>query len=542
MSIEQSPLTVADLIRLQASRFGDKPLIVLGTHTLGYREANEVSAMLARGMLAMGVGKGTRVGILMPNGPDWTLCWLAVARIGALAVPLNTFYKPRELGWVMRNADVHLLLTADRFLRNDYLERLETFAPELRGQTRSPLYVYSLPYLRRVLVWGDTSRSWADAGPSTLESAGRTVDARLLAEVETNVSPADAMVVIYSSGSTADPKGAVHTHGAALRHAATLNRYRGLADEDRVYSPMPFFWVGGLIFVLISAVQAGATVLAEESFEPGATLAYIERERATVVAGWPHYGKAMAEHPSFKQRDLSTIRTGNIYEILPPAARPADPTLRPNSLGMTETCGPHTIDDMRRDLPERLRGSFGKSVPGLEHKVIDPSTGTRLAAGASGEICVRGYSLMQSLYKVEREAAFDADGFYHTGDRGHFDDDGNLFFEGRLGELIKTGGANVAPREVELALESIEGVKEAYVVGLPDPDRGQKVVAAVVLRAGAVLTAAHILDAVAKDLSAYKVPREILLYDRSALPFTDTGKIDKRSLQALVAARLAGCG
>jgi acyl-CoA synthetase (AMP-forming)/AMP-acid ligase II len=207
---------------------------------------------------------------------------------------------------------------------------------------------------------------------------------------------------------------------------------------------------------------------------------------------------------------------------------------------MTETCGPHTIDDMRRDLPVHLRGSFGKSVPGLEHKVIDPTTGERLAAGASGEICVRGYSVMQGLYKVEREAAFDGEGFYHTGDRGRFDDGGNLFFEGRLGELIKTGGANVSPREVELALETVEGVKEAYVVGIPDPDRGEKVVAAVVVRAGAVLTTAQILAAVAKDLSAYKVPREILLYDRSALPFTDTGKIDKRSLQALIAVRLTG--
>jgi acyl-CoA synthetase (AMP-forming)/AMP-acid ligase II len=538
MSIEHPPLTVADLIRRQASRFGDKPLIKLGARAVGYREANDRSAILARGMLAMGVGKGTRVGILMPNGPDWTLCWLAIARIGALAVPLNTFYKPRELGWALRHADVHLLLTADRFLSNDYLERLETFAPELLAQTHTPLQVQSLPYLRHVLVWGETARPWASAGPRTLEAAGRRVDSRLFDAVEASVSPADAMVVIYSSGSTADPKGAVHTQGAALRHAATLNRFRGLEADDRIYSPMPFFWVGGLIFVLISAIHAGATVLAEDAFEPGATLAYIERERATVVAGWPHYGKAMAEHPSFKQRDLSSIRTGNIYEILPPAARPADPTLRPNSLGMTETCGPHTIDDMRRDLPEQLRGSFGRSVPGLEHKVIDPTTGERLGAGGSGEICVRGYSVMQGLYKVEREAAFDDEGFYHTGDRGHFDDAGNLFFEGRLGDLIKTAGANVSPREVELALETIEGVKEAYVVGIPDPDRGQKVVAAVVVRADAVLTKEQIFAAVAKDLSAYKVPREILLYDRSALPFTDTGKIDKRSLQALVAARL----
>ena len=529
-------------LRHLAERFGDKELIVLGERRLGYAQAERASARLARGLLAAGVGKGTRVGLLQPNGPDWVLGWLAAARIGALVVPINTFYQARELGWVLRHADVDTLLTRARFLKHDYLERLEACAPELRAQTREPLRLRSLPYLRSVRVWGGCDRPWASDGPeglAALADATPEIGEDLLRAVEACVTPADAMILIYSSGSTADPKGAVHGHGAVIRHACNVNQFRDLRAEDRIYTPMPFFWVGGFTFGLVSAMHCGATMICEEAFEPGRTLELIERERATVVAGWPHYAKALAEHPSFPERDLSCIRTGNLYEVLPPERRPRDPELRSNSLGMTETCGPHTIDRMDTDLPEKLRGSFGRSAPGLEHKIADPETGETLGPGAFGEICVRGYSLMQGLYKVEREDAFDRDGYYHTGDGGHFDAEGHLFFKARLGDVIKTGGANVAPREVEVLLLALPAVKEAYVVGVPHPDRGQTVEAAVVLQAGRSADANALRARLKDQLAAYKVPRHVFFYESRDLPYTTSGKIDKRRLAHLLAARLA---
>jgi acyl-CoA synthetase (AMP-forming)/AMP-acid ligase II len=283
----------------------------------------------------------------------------------------------------------------------------------------------------------------------------------------------------------------------------------------------------------------GAAMICEEAFEPGATLALLARERATVVAGWPHYSKALADHPDFETTDLSSIRAGNIYALLPDAARPKDPELRSSSLGMTETCGPHTIARMDVDLPESLRSSFGKSVPGLVHKVVNPETGEELPAGAFGEICVRGYSVMQGLYKVERESTFDADGFYHTGDGGCFDEDGVLFFRARLGEMIKTAGANVTPREVEVALEEQPGVSAAYVVGVAHPDRGQNVAAAIVPKRGAQPTSEVLRAALREVLSAYKVPRHYFLYANEDLPFTDSGKIQKNVLAERLAARIA---
>ena len=531
---------VPAMLREQVARFGPRPLCVLGERRISYADADAESARLARGLLARGVAKGARVGVLFPNGPEWICAWLAASRIGAVVVPLNTFYKPRELGYVLRHADVHTLLTTPRLLGNDYLERLEAAAPSLARHAEGPLFAPELPQLRAVYVFGETGgRAWARPASELREAAGDPrVDAAFLAAVEAEITPADPAVLIYSSGSTADPKGAIHSHGALVRHSFNLNQFRDLSSDDRIFSPMPFFWVGGLVFSLLSTFHTGACLLCEEFFEPGATLALLERERATIAAGWPHYSKAMAEHPSFRTRDLSSIRAGNLYAVLPESARPRDPELRSNSLGMTETCGPHTLDVMNEDLPERLRGYFGHSVPGLEHRIVDPLTGALLPPGSSGEICVRGYSLMQGLHKQEREETFDRDGFYHTGDGGRFDAEGHLFFEARLGDLIKTAGANVAPREVEVLLEAMPEVSGAYVVGVADAARGQNVAAALVLKPGARLDVDTCRERLRKELSAYKLPRHVFFVAKEELPFTDSGKIDKRRLAPLLEERV----
>ena len=544
MTLPDSECTAAGLIRSKAASDPERIFIVKDGARLSYGEAERLSRKLARGLLAAGAGKGTRVGLLLPNGPDWVLAWLAAARIGALVVPLNTFYQARELGFVLRHADVHTLLTAARFLNNDYLERLEKFAPELSGHGAAPLRLRSLPFLREVRVWESDGgeRPWTSGGAAALEAladATPGIDDALLEEVEREVRPADPMVVIYSSGSTANPKGAIHTHGTVLRHAHNLNGFRDLIAADRIYSPMPFFWVGGFCFTLVSAMHVGARLYCQDVFEPGKTLDLIERERITMVAGWPHFGKAMAEHPSFAKRDLTSIRAGNLYDLLPEGARPSDPELRSNSLGMTETCGPHTFDRMDGDLPEKLRGSFGRSVPGVAHKVVDPESGRTLGPDEFGEICARGYPVMQGLYKVEREDAFDADGYYHTGDAGFFSAEGHLFFKGRLGEMIKTGGANVAPRELELVMATLPEILAAHAVGIPHPERGENVAVAVVLRERAKLDAATLHTRLKDQLSAYKLPRHTFFVTSAEIPMTDSGKLDRHKLRDALAKRVA---
>lgn len=530
-------------LREVCRRYAGRDLIVYEGQRLTYEQLAAKSAVVARGMLARGISKGSRVGVLMPNSPDFVTIWFAAARIGAVIVPINTFYKPKELAFVLQHADIQVLLTADRLLNNDYLERLELCIPQLRSRTmaataEAPLFVREFPFLRQIYVWGACSRAWCGSGTSLLDAAS-SIDDDYLAAAEHCVRPADPVTIVYSSGSTSDPKGAIHTHGSVIRHSYNLNHTRELQTGDRIFSPMPFFWVGGLVFTLHCAMHKGCTLICEEVFNPEETLKLIEAERATLVTGWPHYGTALVNHPTRAQRDLSTIRGGNIYPLLPPHARPADPELRSNALGMTETCGPHTIDRMDVDLPESMRGSFGRALEGIEHKVVDPDTGARLPAGENGEVCVRGYNVMQGLYKVEREDCFDAEGFYHTGDSGYFNRDGFLFFKARLGDLIKTGGANVAPRDVEIVIDSQPEVQCSYVVGLPHPDRGQEVAAAVILEIEQTLDASTLRQRLKQELAAYKLPTKIFFCSKEDIPFTDSGKVDKRRLAAQLSDRAA---
>jgi acyl-CoA synthetase (AMP-forming)/AMP-acid ligase II len=302
---------------------------------------------------------------------------------------------------------------------------------------------------------------------------------------------------------------------------------------------MPFFWVGGFHTGVLACMAAGACLLCEESFDAGRSLELLERERATLVLGWPHHGKALADHPSFVERDLSSLRWGARNALHPPHLPAPDPELLPNWLGMTETFGPHCAGAMDTALPEHQRGSFGPPLPGFEHRVVDPETGEILTVGSAGEICVRGGGLMQGLYKLEREETFDREGFYHTGDGGHFSPEGHVFFTGRLGDTIKTGGANVTPREVELVLESFEEVEEAHVVGTPDSARGEIVVAAVVLESHRSAQPGDLRRRAKLELAPYKVPKHIFLCRKDELPETPTGKVRKDRLRAQLEERVA---
>ncbi len=533
------PPTSGQLIRWCAERFGDKTFAVLGDDRLTYADADVRSAEIARGLLASGAGKGTRVGLLAPNGPEWIVGWLGITRVGAVAILLNTYSKARELDWVLRHSDAQVLLTVDSHLGHDYLARLEQAVPGLAEQPHEQILLASHPYLRTVWTWGAVRRPWA-APVGDLVLRGAAVDDELLRACESEVTPADPMVVVYSSGSTADPKGAVHAHGPAVRHAHNLWQLRDLREDDVLYTPMPLFWVGGFSFTLIAAMHAGATLVFEDQFEPAATLELIERERVTQVLGWPHMAKALVDHPSFAARDLSSIRGGSYAALLPQDQQADAEVPKANSLGMTETLGPHTFDTKDNVLPPDKEGSFGLSVPGVEHKIVDPLTLEDLPVGATGELWLRGYSLMLGLHKKERSDTFTADGWYRTGDGGYFDEDGHFYFTGRLGDLIKSAGMNITPRDVEVALEALPEVTLAFVTGIPAGDRGQDVVAAVAVRPGDTLDADDARERVREEIASYKVPRHIAVFaDQTELPWLDSGKIDRRRLAAILEERFA---
>lgn len=533
--------TLPELVRTSAQQHGSTDFVVTGSDRLTYEAAEARSRHVAAGLLANGVGKGSHVGLLMPNSPDWVVAFFAISRIGAVVVPINTFVQPRELAWTIHHADVSHLLCHPALLSNDYLARLEEALPDLTAQEgQQRLRLTAAPYLRSIWVWGHCDRAWSAGDEASLVDAGADLG-DLVSEAESCVSPADPVVIVYTSGSTADPKGIVHTQGTVVRHSYNLTFSYLTTNGDVMFTSMPFFWIGGLITGLFAVIHHGATLITQPVFDPAEALELMELHRATIALGWPQQGKTLAEHPSHKDRDLSSIVRTSMPDFVPADRRA--PEVSSLALGMTETCSCHTNFDPYTALDESKRGTFGPSVEGLEHTIIDPATGANLPPRTEGEILVRGYALMYGRYKVEREDLFDADGWYHTGDAGLLDEDGWLFFSGRLGDMIKTaGGTNVTPSEVEAALAGVPGVLEAYVTGIPDPDGTagtQLIMAAVVPKGDASLDADQVRAAAKSQLSAFKLPKHIWVCAKTDLPFTDSGKIRKADLGPLIAKRFS---
>ena len=529
--------TIPALVRWSAAQFGDKPFVVADGHQLTYADLERKSADLAKTLLAEGINKGDHVGILMPNGIEWALAWFAATRIGAVAVPLNTFYKASELAWTARHADLRAILAWSTFRNHDFLARLEEALPGLADQhTPGRIAVRAAPYLRIIAVWGECDRAWASKlrDGATLEAPN--IDEDFLVDVESCVTPADDVSIIYTSGSAGPPKAPVHTHGALVRHTYNLTFHYGVTNDSVMFTAMPFFWVGGLITGLHAVIHHGATLITQPAFDAAEALELIEAHRATITLGWPQQGKTLAEHPDFAHRDLSSVIRTSMPAMVPPDRRPTGP----NALGMTELCGNHVgVDPYVPQPPERSE-TGGLTIDGLEHLVVSPESGEPVPIGTSGEIWVRGYSLMQRLHKREREDVFTPDGYYRTGDCGVQAEDGWITFTGRLGDLIKTsGGTNVTPAEVELALTKCDGVLEAYVVGAQDCDHGTVVAAAVVPQRASVLDADVLKTQLRSQISAYKVPKFIWVTDKAQLPFTATGKIKKSDLADQLSGLLA---
>jgi acyl-CoA synthetase (AMP-forming)/AMP-acid ligase II len=526
------PLTIPALLRARVESRGGSVLLACDDDRLTYAAADQRSAGLARGLLAVGAGKGTHVGILHPNGSDFVVAWLAAARIGAVSVPLSTFSTSSELRVLLRNADVALLLSASSYRSHDYVAVLRDAVPELDLGMPPPLSADSLPVLRRI-AFVDRDEGVEPAwSMRSLEERGRSVEPSVLAAAEAAVRAGDRLTIVHTSGSTAEPKGVIHTHGALIRHLDNLNQIRRYTPDEVLFSNSPFFWIGGLAYSLLGTLVAGGRLVCSNSPHPAGVLDVLERERPTMVNGFAQSVAHLPRDPSFARRDLSSIRRGNLFPIMPDGVRPTSPDLRHAMLGMTETGSVCLVSEDESDQPEHRRGSFGRPAPGFEAIVVDPDTGATCGTGEPGELWFRGPFLMEGYYGRERHEVFDADGWYRTGDFVVVDADGFFYFQGRRGDMIKTSGANVSPREVEAAILEVTGLA-AHVIGVKDDARGQVLAAALRVPTGRVVDTGELRDQLAGRLSAYKVPRRFLLLADDAVPMLSSGKLDRLALEAL---------
>jgi acyl-CoA synthetase (AMP-forming)/AMP-acid ligase II len=507
--------TLGESISRAARRHPDRDFVVLPDRRITYGEADRASRAVALRMLAAGIGKGTRIGLFYTYSIEWVVAWLAASRIGAVVMPFSSIYPPGELRTVLRLGDVAVLLSGPSMLGRDMTAFLEEAVPGLSDASGPELFLSELPYLRSIWITGDTDRAWARQ--VSLEADGPSVDGpgdALLDAVEQDVVPADLATVVYTSGSSALPKGVMHTHGSIVRTTAPFGELSA-TDNPVVFCGFPFFWIGGFL-VLGGALHAGLTVCCLERFEPAAALDMVEKEGCGMVAAWPSLIQSMRTHPTYAGRNLEHCRvlvSGPSDIALVDTPVPGIPAHR----GMSETVG---------------------NWNGVERKIVDPAAGAELPEGDEGELWIRGYGVTQGYYKKEREEVFDADGWLHTGDRCLIIDN-RPFFVGRFYEMIKSRGANVSPREVELVLESFPEVAHALVFGLPHPEMEEEVVAVVVPAPGVSADVASLRERARKELSSYKVPTRIeILDDESEIPWLASGKPDKRAVKArLEAAR-----
>lgn len=543
--------TLPELIKDLTDRFGDHELTRESGRTLTYREADRESAEIARGLLAAGVGKGTRVGLLMPNSSDWIVSWLGALRIGAVVSGISTFLKPPELAWLLRFADLDTLLVADGYLRHDYLRTLEQALPSLASRDgRAPLRLPESPYLRSIWLFGKQSPGWIRGREEDLRGLARSesaLDASFLEAVESQVTPADLAIVVFTSGSLANPKGVVHTHGTVVKHARAMAAYASCRANERVGVLTPFFWVGGMLTTMLNTMVSGGTLVFPERPDPACVLEMIRREKLDYLNGGTEQLKAIMEHPDFRPEDYHRLRPSRATQartglLGPPLGYPLDRV--PDSLGMSETFGPHSGELPGTRLPDTRVGSFGRAIGGseggIERRIVDPASGVEMSPGEVGELVIRGYTVMQGYYKKERSETFRPDGYFPTGDRCSISEDGHLFFAGRSGEMIKTSGANVSPREVELVLEALPEVAEAVVLGRPDPRLGEIVIALVVTAPGSDFDEAELQRRLGERLSSYKIPKRIRRVESETLPRTFSGKVQKFKLSDEMDALLAG--
>jgi fatty-acyl-CoA synthase len=517
--------TIGDNFDRTVARHGDREALVDGPSGRRWTYAQlrvEIDAM-ARGLLAVGIAKGDRVGIWAPNCPEWLLTQYATAKIGAILVTINPAYQTSELEYVLNQAGIRLLVAAQSFKNSDYAAMISQVRPRCAT-------------LQQVVLIG--SAQW-DALPV------HGGDASLLASQQAQQSPDDPINIQYTSGTTGFPKGATLSHHNILNNGYFVGELCGYTEADRVCVPVPLYHCFGMVMGNLAATTHGAClVYPAPSFEPAATLSAVAHEQCTSLYGVPTMFIAMLADTGFATHDLSSLRTGIMagspcpVEVMKQVVDRMGMTEVTICYGMTETSQVST-QTRADDTLQRRVSTVGRVHPHLEVKIVDPDTGLTVPRGTPGELCTRGYSVMLGYWGQPDQTAevIDQARWMHTGDVAVMDPEGYLNITGRIKDMVIRGGENIYPRETEEFLYTHPDILDAQVVGVPDARYGEELCAWVRIRPGAPeLTADALRDYATGKLAQYKIPQYVHVVDE--FPMTVTGKVRKvemreRSVQLL---------
>ncbi len=515
--------TIPGLIEELARLHGERLFLVDEDRRYRYAEFHTEVQQHAKGLIALGLGRGDRLAVLMDNRAEWLIAHFAAMSLGVEVVALNCWASAPELAYQLDHAGVRALVATDS-IRGRPLPELLTEVAQQNDAIR----------LENIICVAAKTPNGCVAF-SALPDLGSSVTDGMLRAANDAVAPKDTACILYTSGSTAMPKGVPLLHHGMVENMWRIGERQHITTDDRLWLAVSLFWSFGCVNALFSMMTHGGAIVLQREFDAGEALALIEKECCTVFYGTPNMSLALWEHPDRAARDLSSLRTGATIGTPEQVQRIVDlgATEICNVYGLTEAYGNSAVGDAHDPLETRLN-NCGKPLDDVIFKIVDPETQRPLPAGKVGEVLVRGFLTPAYLDDPERTVeSFDPEGFFRTGDLGVLDADGYFTFKGRFKEMVKTGGINVAPAEVEIALSSHNAVEEAHVTGIPDQRLDEALAAVIVLGDGKSVLESELIAHCRERLAAYKVPRHYRFAVRNELPLTTTGKLQKNRLPEL---------
>jgi fatty-acyl-CoA synthase len=525
--------TIGDYLDDIAARFPNREALVVRHQGIRWCYGEYLCEIekLARGLLALGIRPGDRVGIWAPNCYEWCLVQFATAKIGAILVCINPAYRVFELEYALNRSGCRAIVAAEQFKSSRYLEMLSSLAPELAECEPGKLKAERLPQLEFVIRTGE-ERTPGMLNFGAVRHMGTQTEQGLLHRIQSSLSPQDVINIQFTSGTTGSPKGAALTHYNILNNANQVAVGMRFSEQDRLCIPVPMYHCFGMVLGKLACVTHGAcAVFPSDAFEPGAVLETVEAERCTALHGVPTMFIAELEYPGFERFDLSSLRTG----IMAGAPCPVEVMKKVISrmhmaevliaYGQTE-CSPVNHMTLADDPLEKRVETVGRAGPHLEIKIVDEH-GRTVPVGQKGDICARGYAVMQGYWEDPERTAetIDGEGWLHSGDLGVMDEEGYVAVVGRLKDMIIRGGENIYPREIEEFLFTHPDIQDAKVIGVPDEKYGEAVCAWIQLREGTSLSEEDIRAFCKEHIAYFKVPRYIRLVRE--FPMTVTGKVQK---------------
>ena len=516
----------------------DKEYIVYSDRDLRFtwKQFNERVDDMARGLIAIGVTKGTHVGLWAQNVPDWLTFLYACAKIGAVCITVNTNYKQNELEYLCKDSDMHTLCLTDGTWESNYVDMAYTMLPELRECQRGHLESKRFPKLKNVVYIGQEKYRGMYNTAEILLLGENTDDGEFL-RLRKSVSCHDVVNMQYTSGTTGFPKGVMLTHYNIANDGFLTGEHMKFTQDDKLCVCVPLFHCFGVVLATMNCLTHGCTEVVVERFDPLVTLASVHKERCTALYGVPTMFIAELNHPMFDMFDLSCLRTGIMAGSLCPIElmRKVEEKMYlhvTSVYGLTESSP--GMSQTRIDDPDEVRyTTVGRDYEFVDVKVLDPETNKEVPVGVQGEMCCKGFNVMKGYYKNPQATAevIDENGYLHSGDLGIMDENGNYRITGRIKDMIIRGGENIYPREIEEFLYHLPGVRDVQVAGVPSKKYGEEVGAFIILDEGAKLTEEEVRDWCRGKIARYKIPKYVFFVKE--YPLTGSGKIQKFKLREL---------